>query len=103
MNTKKNTEAGTITTTKHYGREGLEDSEVEKLEVQTFETEPAFVRANFGLTINLGNYESARVDTSVTLPCYVEEIDEAYKKAIDTAAKKTLEQEKIIQKWKQER
>lgn len=39
--------------------------------------EPAFVRIGAGLTINLQNYESLRIDASVTLPCLPNEIEQA--------------------------
>jgi hypothetical protein len=65
---------------------GLPDvSEDRTLSVRRFETEPAKVRVGFGMTINLGNYESARVDTHVELPCYVEEIDDAFTAAWELA------------------
>lgn len=63
----------------HY--RGNESNNEENLEVQVFAVEPAEITASLGLTINLGNYESARCDAGVTLPTYVEEIPEAYKKA----------------------
>lgn len=50
----------------------------EELEVRLFATEPAKVTVSNGLTLNLGNYESARLDVSISVPCYREEIDEAY-------------------------
>ena len=40
-------------------------------------TTPAEVEAKMGLTINLGNYESLRVDVGVKMPCYKEEIEKA--------------------------
>jgi hypothetical protein len=33
------------------------------------------------LTLNMGNYETAQVTVEVTLPCYPEELDVAYKAA----------------------
>ncbi len=68
-----------------------EDAEEEALRVHKFVTTPAQVTARYGLTLNLGNYESARVDVEVTVPCYVEEIEEAYAEAI------TFVEEKIRQ------
>lgn len=47
------------------------------LKVVPFETPPAFVRRGYGLTLNLGNFESARVDISLTVPCYVQDVEEA--------------------------
>lgn len=51
------------------------------LEVRKFETTPAVVKAGYALTLNLGNYESAKVDAGVELPCYVEEVPDAFKEA----------------------
>lgn len=48
------------------------------LEVRKFVTEPAKVRISKGLTLNLGNFESARLDVDFTVPCYLEEADSAY-------------------------
>lgn len=42
---------------------------------------PARVRCALGLTINLGNFESARVDASIELPCYAEEQQQAFARA----------------------
>lgn len=53
----------------------------ETLQVQQFVTDCAKVTVSKGLTLNLGNYESARVEISVTFPCYREEVDAAYKYA----------------------
>ena len=43
------------------------------LKIGVFKTEPARVVIQKGLTINLGNYESARFTVGIELPCYVEE------------------------------
>lgn len=66
-------------TTNIYGKEG---ERVER-EVEVFEVEPAYVRVNAGRTKNLGNYESLRVDVSITVPCYRETIDETFSKVGD--------------------
>ena len=52
--------------------------EEDVIAVHKFETEPATVSVDYSLTMNLGNYESARISVSVSVPCYKEEIDEAY-------------------------
>ena len=57
---------------------GEPDSDEEVLEesdVHVFVTEPAYIRVSHGMTINMGNYQSLRVDVAVTLPCYVEDVD----------------------------
>ena len=46
--------------------------------IHKFETEPATVSVDYSLTMNLGNFESARISVSVQVPCYREEVDEAY-------------------------
>jgi hypothetical protein len=60
----------------------------EPLTVQRFVTEPARVSVGMGLTLNLGNYESARIDVSLVVPCYCEETEEAYVYARDWVEKK---------------
>lgn len=85
-----------VTSTYPKGAIGSGDSvethdEIE-LEVRVFETEPAHVRAGYGLTLNLGNYESARCDAGVTLPCYVEEVDSAIEEAYRIAEEKVQAQ-----------
>jgi hypothetical protein len=56
----------------------LETEEIDsERSVHKFVTEPARVRRAYGVTINLGNYESARVDVDITLPCYAEEVRDA--------------------------
>ncbi len=54
------------------------DAKNEPVTVQCFVTEPAKVSVGMGLTLNLGNYESARIDVSLVVPCYREESNDAY-------------------------
>lgn len=49
----------------------------EVLEIKKFETTPAVVRRGYGLTMNLGNYESARIDVGIEVPCYIADIEKA--------------------------
>lgn len=58
---------------------GVPEDKREVLEVRKFETEPAWVRVNAGVTKNLGNYESLRVDVSISAPCYIEEVEAVQK------------------------
>ena len=46
------------------------------LGVTRFESTPALVSASMGATLNVGNFESLRLDVGVTLPCYPEEVPE---------------------------
>ena len=55
---------------------GTEKESNETIRVQKFEADPAYVRVNAGVTKNVGEYESLRVDVSISVPCYKEEIDE---------------------------
>lgn len=57
-------------------KEVLEDKVTDRIiKIGVFKTEPAKVTVQKGLTINLGNYESARFTVGVELPCYVEEVE----------------------------
>lgn len=51
--------------------------ELQQLAVHQFVTEPAKVTLSKGLTIGMGNYQFARFDVGVTLPCYAEEVPDA--------------------------
>lgn len=66
-----------------------EDSE-ETLEVHEFITEPVLLRVGFGVTENLGDFESVRVDISLTVPCYKEELEDAAKFAEEWVATRVM-------------
>lgn len=68
----------TVTVQKAYGKIGAMEGQTETLEVRTFAAPPAQVELGYGLTLNIGNYESARVDVKISVPCYREETDAAY-------------------------
>ena len=57
---------------------------------------PATVRVGVGMTINTGNFESLRLDVSVSLPCLPEEVDAAYEEASQKAAEYISTEE---QRW----
>ena len=63
------------------GKDTEGEMEEDRILVDCFKTEPAIVEASIGLTINLGNYESLRLDVGVKLPCYKEEIVQAQQRA----------------------
>jgi hypothetical protein len=70
------------------------DREVEVLSARFTEDDPpAMVRVSGGLTINQGNFESLRIDCSVTIPCHRSKIEEAYQIASDFVADKVAEEE----------
>jgi len=48
-------------------------------EVHRFVTQPAIVRRGYGVTLNQGDFNSARIDVTIEVPCYVEDIELADK------------------------
>lgn len=72
-----------------------ETSTREELAQQTFPpgVEPAFVRVSVGNTYNMGDFNSLRIDVSVTLPCLPSEVDDAYNQASEFCAEKMREEE----------
>jgi hypothetical protein len=58
-----------------------------KIRIRPFVTDTASVSVKGGLTIPTGDYESARFDVMITLPCYVEELAEVYKKTREMVEK----------------
>lgn len=62
----------------------------EELEVRVFPegAEPAKVSVGLNSTVNMGNYESLKLSVHVTLPCYVEEVEDTFDKARDFCAEK---------------
>lgn len=72
------------------GKDPVSDPAVknEVIKVHRFLTEPSKVSVAMGLTINLGNYESARIDVGIVTPCYREEADAAYDYAHDWVEKR---------------
>jgi len=60
-----------------------EESNSEQVEIRGFAPDVALAQVgyNASATLNLGNYESAKVGVNIVLPTYVEEIEAAYEKA----------------------
>lgn len=65
---------------------GIDEDKRKVIEVRKFETDPAYVRVSAGVTKNLGNYESLRVDVSLSVPCYTEEMEKVQKKVASLVA-----------------
>ena len=63
---------------KSFGKAAPEGGDPEVIAIHRFLTEPAKVEVAMGLTLNLGNYESARVEVRVSVPVYREEINDAF-------------------------
>lgn len=64
---------------------GDEETEITS-DIHVFVTEPAYVRISHGMTSNMGNFESLRIDVAVTMPCYREDVDETRARISDYVA-----------------
>jgi len=62
---------------------GQEEVSQERIRIRPFVSAHASISVKAGFTKNLGNYESMRVDVMATMPCYPEEIDDAYQQVKD--------------------
>lgn len=70
------------------------EREVEVLrETFTEDDPPAYIKVAAGLTINMGNFESLRIDCAVTLPCRRESLQEAHQIASDFVAERISEEQ----------
>ena len=49
-------------------RNGKTDTQ-KQIGSKPFETDPAYVNYRLGATLNMGSYESMKVDVGVTMPC----------------------------------
>lgn len=85
---------GYLEVTRVYKIDGKETEESVSIStpVHVFITQPALVNVKMGATINMGNYESARVDVSLVMPCYAEDINAVYKDVLKFVEDKTEEQ-----------
>lgn len=54
-------------------------------EVKVFLTSPANVGVGVSYTRNLGNMESCKINVMLNMPCYNEEVDEAFAQVVDKA------------------
>lgn len=54
--------------------EVVDHEDAEEIEVQEFQTDPAYVTVKAGLTKQIRDYESLRVDVSLSVPCYLEDV-----------------------------
>lgn len=69
------------------------------IEVQDFHVPPAEVGVDLGLTLNMGNYESAKIGISVRVPCYTAELPEAYEFAKRFARDRLQAEREAIRTW----
>lgn len=81
---KQNDASGQVFVAKTYKDRGVvsreEGGESEQIKVQPIagDVPLASVESASQMTLNLGNFESVQIRVGVTLPCYVEELDDAY-------------------------
>lgn len=47
---------------------------------------PAWVRVGAGMTVNMGDFNSLRIDVSISIPCLPSEIERAYEEASELTA-----------------
>lgn len=84
---KKAQGEGTVTVkSKKTGTETTKNSKTGPLH-----TDGTLVGFKMGYTKNLGHYESVRVEVSLVLPTYIENVEHAYKVCKDWADKKLTE------------
>lgn len=87
----------TATVTKQFGKDSSKQEVTEEtIAVHTFVTQPAIVGLECGLTMNLGNYESARITVSISVPCYAEERDAAFIEACKWVEERIVKQRDAI-------
>jgi hypothetical protein len=67
------------------GVKGKQHERHETLSVRKLAVDPAYVRVNVGFTKNMDNFESLRMDVSISVPCYTEEIDSVTEQAMSKA------------------
>ncbi len=75
--TEESTQQCTVKVYRTVNKSGLvlkDEEEQEVIGVHKFITDPAFVRVSAGVTKNMGNYESLRIDVAISVPCYREEV-----------------------------
>lgn len=80
-----------------------EDDETEVIDVHKFITEPAEVGITYGSTVNLGNYEAARIDVWCKVPAYREELDQAYEFVQKFVDQKMTEQMTHLEEFQTEK
>lgn len=74
------------------GRVLEENEDQKKLKVKVFVTNPAEVEVRLGRVQGLPNYSSDRIEVSVRMPCYREEVDNVMTQTLEYA-REILERE----------
>jgi hypothetical protein len=87
----------------HGGRGVLDEhtkNENATIEIVPFEGEVARVGLDASMTINIGNFQSAKVGVFLSVPCYLEEVDEMYDVVKRTVEKRMGEEVAEVQEMK---
>lgn len=92
---KSKSKEGILKVSKHFTHKGelIDESASEILiSVKEFQVEPAMIGVNRGATVNLGDFNSVRVEVIATVPTYMEEIEDAYE-YVNNITRKYMETE----------
>lgn len=98
--------SGKIMVTRTYKKSGAvidESSSEDQLEVQRFVTFPATVSMDGGMTLNLGNFESMKIGVFASIPCYKEEINEAFEYVKELTANRLSLEVREAQEFRESR
>ena len=90
------------TTTRTYARAGKDlsqEDQTETLAVHDFLVPPARVGVELGQTINMGNYESVRIAVTCQVPCYREEMPEAYDHVVAFVKNRIAAEREVLVAW----
>lgn len=67
-----------VTTSKSVKGQQIAEGSKSEVAHQGVFTDGTYITVEGGRTLNLGNYESAKIGVSVTIPCNKDSLDEAY-------------------------
>jgi len=79
------------------GKETTE-REAGKIVVHPFITQPEVVGVSYGVTVNLGNFNSGRASVWRSRPCYTAEVEECYRLVSDWAGEKITEEQEALKR-----
>lgn len=69
-----------------------------KIAVRPFICQPEVVGASYGVTVNLGNFNSGRASVWRSRPCYTAEVEECYRLVTEWAEEKITEEQEALKK-----
>ncbi len=81
----------------------VDDESEEGIYVRKFVVPPAKVSLGKGVTVNIAKYESAKVDVHISVPCYVEEIEEVFAAVDRWVNEKVGAETLVLQKFRDEK